>query len=352
MTSPTVSSQGNPVQQAEISSDSVFYNQATLGFLEDGHHFGAGLSFTKTDYEQRITGPQGNTLKVATDCTQYIPSISYVYKNEKRAYYLGVGSMGQGGKLSLLLDLQLPIIQDVTLDYLAPGIVFGMTQKLDDNLSISLGARYVYVYQKLEFAGINRDRELKMTSDGIAPEISVYYKPTPKLDLGVKYLFKTKMSQSISGNAPEASLLSITTKNDYPAILSLGGSYEINDKNKVYIGYNFIFEDTNYVYGGGYNGTPNYSNTQEYMAGYKRKINDKFDVNLGYTYVDRGSQDGIVTIKELNANVYGLSLIYHRNEDTQYTLSIATNRYNSRTVNFVTAKRTENIIGISINKKM
>lgn len=352
MTSPTASSLGNPVQQAEISSDSVFYNQAAIGFLDDGQYFGAGILFIGTDYKQKINGPRGNSLEVTTDTMQYIPSISYVYKNGDRAYYLGVGSLGQGGSFSLSIDPKLSIMSDATLDYLAPGIVLGMTQKLKDNLAISLGVRYIYVYQKLEFSGINQERELKMTSDGITPEISVYYKATSKLDLGVKYLFKTKMSQNISGDAPGMGLLLIAERNDYPAILSTGGSYEINDKNKVYLGHNFIFEDANYIYGGGYNGIPNYSNTQEYMIGYKRKINDKFDINIGYTYVDRGKKDGVLTIKELNVNVYGASLVYHQNENTQYTLSVATNRYDSRTANFITAERTENIVGIAINKKI
>lgn len=349
MTSPTVSSLGNPVQQAEISSNSVFFNPSSIAFLENGNYLGLGISFSNPEYKQRITGPFGNRVDFEVDNMQYIPSGEYIYKNGDRAYYIGVGSMGQGGSLDVSQNL-LPI-RDIKLDYLAPGIVFGIAQRLNEKVAVSIGGRYTYVYQKLEFKA-NRDYELKITGDGIAPEFGIFYKPTAQWDLSAKYLFKTKINQNKSGNLEQPLAGALSSRHDYPALLSTGASYLFKNSDRFYVGYNAIFEKANNVYGGGYNGAPNYSNTNEYMLGYKKRINEKFDINLGYTHVDRGNNGEPLTIKEIDANVYGISLVYHQNKDTSYTLGLSTNRYNSSNSDFFGAKRRENTIGIAASTKI
>lgn len=348
MTSPTTSSQGNPVQQAEVSADSVFYNPAALGFLEEGQHIGIGMYFCKPDYKQGFAGPFGNTTEATVDNLQYIPAGEYVYVKGNRAYYIGVGSMGQGGFLDL--DTRGSAIRDAKVDYLAPGIVFGVAQKLNEKVSVSLGMRYTYLYQKIEFDG-RKSRDIETKGDGIAPEIGVYYRATPKWDLSAKYLFRTKIDQDASSDYPRVND-QIPKRNDYPAILTTGTSYALNEKNKVYLGYNIIFEDADYVYSGGYDGRENFGNTKEYMMGYKRVLNEKIDINLGYTYVDKGTNGDPKTIKELDANVYGLSLVYHQNENTYYTVSLSTNHYESYNSSSVGSKRRENIVGLSLNKKL
>ncbi len=349
MTSPTTSGQGNPVQQAEVSADSVFYNPAALGFLEEGQHIGISMYVCKPDYKQGINGPLGNTTNVEVNNLQYIPAGEYVYVKGGRAYYIGVGSMGQGGQLDLSTSRSL--IDNVKLDYLAPGIVFGVAQKLDEKLSISLGMRYTYLYQNIEFDGYRKNRNLETRGDGIAPEFGVYYRATPRWDLSAKYLFRTKINQHASS---DSQLLKnqVASRNDYPAVLTTGTSYALDEKNKVYLGYNLIFEDADYVYSGGYDGRENFSNSKEYMIGYKRVITEKIDINLGYTYVDKGANGDPKSIKEVDAKVYGISLVYHQNENTYYTASLTTNHYDSYNSSVISTKRRENIVGLSLNKKL
>lgn len=348
MTSPTTSSLGNPVQQAEVSADSVFYNPAALGFLEEGQHVGIGMYICKPDYKQGVTGPFGNAADINVDNLQYIPAGEYIYMKGDRAYYIGVGSMGQGGFLDVTTNN--PAIKNAKLDYIAPGIVFGVAQKLNEKVSVSLGMRYTYLYQKLEFDG-RQSRDLEVKGDGIAPEIGIYYRATPKWDLSAKYLFRTKIDQDVSSDYSRVND-QVPNRNDYPAVLTTGTSYALNEKNKVYLGYNIIFEDADYVYSGGHNGMENYDNTKEYMIGYKRVVNEKIDINLGYTYVDRCTNGDPKTIKELDASVYGLSLIYHQNENTYYTAAISTNHYDSYNSSSVGSKRKENVMGLSVNTKL
>lgn len=352
LTTPTTSGMGNPVQQAEVSVDSVFYNPAALSFLEEGSHFGIGMAISKPDYKQTIRGPGGHkSSEVTVTNNQYLLNGQYIYLKDKRAYYIGIGSMGQGGFLDAPTSGQ--ATSNTELDYLAPGVVFGVSQRVTDKLSLSIGGRYTYVYQEVKYDsglpnGTSPDLELK--GSGIAPEIGIYYRVTPKIDLSAKYLFRTKIDQRASGS-PQVAVDSAPSRNDYPAVLTTGTSYKINDKNKVYLGYNYIFEDTKYVYGAG-DEKEKYGDTKEYMIGYKIILNEKFSINLGYTYVDRGSNGDPKSIQELDAQVYGVSLEFQQNDSTKYTIALSRNDYDSYNSSTMDSQRRETNVGIAISKKI
>ncbi|MGL5656410.1 MAG: OmpP1/FadL family transporter [Fusobacteriaceae bacterium] len=368
LTTPTITGLGNPVQQAEISADSVFYNPAALGFLEDGAYIAGGNGFSIPSYgvEKENTLTREST-RIKIDNLILIPNIQYIYKQGERAYYIGAGSMGQGG----LLDPSVKSnrFTSLDMDYLAPGVVFGVAQKVNEKLSISLGGRYTYVYQKIDVEGKFGDRDLRgvdskteITGDGIAPEVGIYYRATEKLDLSAKYLFRTKIEQKTESSGTRVKVPGIVEekipkRGDYPAILSTGLGYAFNDKNKFYTGYNIIFEDANYVYGGGYDENENYKNTYEYMIGYSRKINEKIKVEIGYTYVDKGGNGkGVVTVQELDAQVYGIAMKYKQNESTEYSCALNFNIYDKETTSnkimSTESYRRETTIGLGVTKKL
>ncbi|MGL5655302.1 MAG: OmpP1/FadL family transporter [Fusobacteriaceae bacterium] len=368
LTTPTIAGLGNPVQQAEISADSVFYNPAALGFLEDGAYISGGSGFSIPSYGvEKDNERTGESTRIKIDNLIVIPNIQYIYKKGERAYYIGLGSMGQGGLLNPSVDSNK--ISSVDVDYLAPGVVFGVAQKLNDKVSVSLGGRYTYVYQKVEldakpenplFRDI--DGKTEITGGGIAPELGIYYRATEKLDLSAKYLFRTKIEQNTDSSTERVRIPGIIEekipkRGDYPAILSTGMSYALDNVNKFYVGYNVIFEDADYVYGGGYDENPNYKNTYEYMLGYSRKLNEKVKVEIGYTYVDKGGNDtDPVTIQELDAQVYGIALKYKPNESTEYTGVLSFNIYNDQTSGdgMITTEsyRRETTIGVGVTKKL
>lgn len=368
LTTPTMAGLGNPVQQAEISADSVFYNPAALGFLEDGAYISGGSGFSIPSYGvEKDNNRTGESTRIKIDNLVVIPNVQYTYKKGERAYYIGVGSMGQGGILNPSVDSSR--INSLDIDYLAPGIAFGVAQKLNDKVSVSLGGRYTYVYQNIDVKGNPQhpafkdiDAQTTVKGGGIAPEVGIYYRATEKIDLSAKYLFRTKIEQSTDSSAerirvPGIIEEKIPKRGDYPAILSTGMSYAFDNVNKFYVGYNVIFEDADYVYGGGYDENPNFKNTYEYMLGYSRKLNEKIKVEIGYTYVDKGGNDtDPVTIQELDAQVYGIALKYKPNESTEYIGVLSFNIYNDQTSSdgvFTTESyRRETTIGVGVTKKL
>lgn len=368
LTTPTVAGLGNPVQQAEISADSVFYNPAALGFLEDGAYISGGAGFSIPSYGiEKDDKRSDESTRITIDNLIVIPNVQYIYKNGERAYYIGVGSMGQGGLLNPSVHSNK--INSLDVDYLAPGVVFGVAQKLNEKFSVSLGGRYTYVYQDINVKGDPanpnfKDIDAKTTvkGGGIAPEVGVYYRATEKIDLSAKYLFRTKIEQSTDASSERVRVPGIIEekipkRGDYPAILSTGVSYALDNKNKFYAGYNVIFEDADYVYGGGYDENPSYKNTYEYMFGYSRKLNEKVKVEVGYTYVDKGGNDtDPVTIQELDAQVYGVAVKYKQNESTEYICVLSFNIYNDQTSGdgmiSTESYRRETTIGVGVTKKL
>lgn len=368
LTTPTITGLGNPVQQAEISPDSVFYNPAALGFLEDGAYIAGGSGFSIPSYGvEKENNFTRESTRIKIDNLIIIPNIQYIYKKGERAYYIGTGAMGQGGFLDPSVESNR--FSSIDIDYLAPGIVFGVAQKFSEKLSVSLGGRYTYVYQEIDiegkggslaFKGVDSNTEIK--GDGIAPEVGVYYRATEKLDLSVKYLFRTKIEQNADSSGNRAKVPGffeekIPKRGDYPAVLSTGLSYALNDKNKFYTGYNIIFEDANYVYGGGYDENENYKNTYEYMVGYSRKVNEKIKLEMGYTYVDKGGNGkGAVTVQELDAQVYGVALKYKQNESTEYSCALNFNIYEKESsgnkIMTTESYRRETTIGLGMIKKL
>ena len=359
LTSPTASGLGNPVQQVEVSVDSVFYNPAALSFLEEGDYIGGGSAFVIPKYRGEKHSENSSTT-VDIDNLILVPNIQYVKVKGRRAYYIGTGSMGQGGLLDPSIHSN--SIDKMDMDYLAPGVVFGVSQKLNEDLSFSFGGRYTYVYQHLEIEGdalrrrgTDADGDMEITGGGIAPEIGVFYRATEKLDLSAKYLFRTKIDNEadVSGNRPKIPGVledHLTKRGDYPAVLSTGTSYKIDDKNKIFAGYNLIFESEDYVYGGGY------GDTHEYMVGYVRTLNDKYKVECGYTYVDKGGNGGATTFQELDAQVVGVALRHKYNETTEFLYSLNANLYHEEQSSHGDIKsnayRRETTFGVGVSKKI
>ncbi|MGL4393148.1 MAG: hypothetical protein ACRCSK_06915 [Fusobacteriaceae bacterium] len=200
-----------------------------------------------------------------------------------------------------------------------------------------------------------------ITSDGFAPEIGVYYKPIPGLDISAKYLWSTKLERTVEIKEGKKSDLEnsnvseyfVTARKDYPAVLSTGAAYDLTERDKFLVGFNYIFESqatTDPIYG-------KYGDTQEIMIGYERNFNKKFYIDLGYTHVEKsGNNKYPVTVFELDSNSYGLGLSYRTDKDAKITLAGSFVDYISKTstdevFKDYNAKRREVLVGLSITKK-
>ncbi len=148
----------------------------------------------------------------------------------------------------------------------------------------------------------------------------------------------------------------VDQRRDFPAVFSTGTTYELNDKQKISLGWNWILESRKKV-----SEYESYGDTYEYSVSFGQYINEKFDMNIGYTYTDKGkNSDDIVAITELDAQTIGVSLDYKRNPSMTisfgggvilYDTESSKTSFGSREAE-ITSKRREIVVGVSVNTKL
>ncbi len=364
LTSSDYASYGNPVQQAVVSPSSMFYNPSALGFLEEGKYFTGGLAAVIPKYEIDDT-KGGHTTSLKIDTLQAAPTFGIVKVTPNYSYYMGSALTGQGGILNFASGNE---VLESQKDILLPlGLMTGVTKKLNSQWSVSAGIRATYYFETLEgkvtnlSTGGTTDAKYKVTGGGVAPEVGIFYRPTEKLDFGVKYLARTKLiknGQTEEGGDVAANKVALyhttTTRKDIPAVLETGAGYKLTPKDSVYAGYNLLFERAVKYTEQYYNSI---SNGQEYMAGYTRQINEKWAANLGYTYSAKGKSDNYPeTIFELDAQTVGLSADYKYSETIKLTAAASVVYYDHPTStnedgDTLTPFRREIFLGFGITKK-
>ena len=355
LTNTTNSSAANPAQQSAVSAEAVFYNPAGSAFLDEGHHFHYGAYVVGTDYETRVGG-----LKADTDDPQVLPSFSYIYRKNRAGYYLGFGNIGQGGLLEY--DISTPTVEEFDATIIHPGGIFGVSYMVREDLSMSLGGRWVYSRIEAEGKTIKgREFESRVDAWGIAPEVGVHARINEKWDVAAKYLGETKLSYDGSLKKGEEGVVDILFgrysrdhRKNFPAILSLGTSYELNEYQKVSFGYNWIFESEKDVdkdlYG-------EYDDTFEYSVSFEQYVNEKFDLILGYAYTDKGdNNEGIMEITELDAHQVGTGLRYKYSPQTEINFGVGIIFYKKGRAQVagqeVISRRRETLFGVGVNTKL
>lgn len=322
LTNVSVGSIGNPVMQTSISAESVFYNPAAISFLEDGEYLYLGAYGVDIDYKMKL-----NNLYMRTTSSQIIPSFSYVIKNNRQSYYLGLGMSGQGGKLKI--DNNIPFLENTKVTIAHGGMNFGTSYLVNDKLSISIGGKGNY--SKVEFKGDIGNQRIKNTEDSksITFETGIFYQPTEKLNFSGKYLHKTK--QDYDGYLA--------------GLVSLGTSYKITERDQFNIGYNIILEENDY------------SNSYEYAVSFQRQVTSKLSLNLGYLYSDRGhNNDSIYTFTELSSHQIGLGGEYLVQENILLGFGFGLIDYNSKSSKLfdsnIKSTRNEKVAGLSLKIKL
>lgn len=355
-TGGATSSIAHPPQTTNISSESVFSNPSVTNFLDSGFSISGGLIIAFPKYTLEFK----NNPFLKTESTQWIPSISTVYNKEKLGFYFAMGSLGQGGflKYNVVYDR----IQNLKVTSLNPGFIFGGTYRLRKNMSVSLGGRFLY--SKIEGKGdidTGQGFKSKITSKGIAPEISLFYKYNDKLSLGAKYLWRTKLNYkghitTDDGNLAETLFAKFSKdhRKDFPAVFSIGASYKLNEKQKFSFTYNRIFESEKKADKNLYH---KFKDTNEYLFGFETVLTTKINLLLGYSYVDKGKNgypSGDIT--QLSSHTYSTGIRYKATDNTIITFALGLNKYESHKGNLyryrIKTKRKEVVTGLSFEKKL
>jgi len=239
---------------------------------------------------------------------------------------------------------------------------FGMAQKLTPKFSVGGAIRFIYATRNLDctanynFAldGNSSDTEnLQVQLDaerkayGVGGVLGFDYKATDKLNIGFKYesevelyfksekgrdgltassdtlsKYTTSLIKDILLAPSQKKVISEWTdkeRRNLPATMSLGLSYELNDKITLLTSGNYYFiKEANRD--GAYD---NYDNGYEISFGIDYKLNEKVVLMAGYQYTDTGANED--TYKDtdfaLDANLYGVGIQYSPVENRTYALT-------------------------------
>lgn len=164
--------------------------------------------------------------------------------------------------------------------------------------------------------------ECAQSGMGVTPIISLNYR-LDKLNLAAKYEFNSTLSVTNSTTVDNTGLYAdgVSTPNDIPAYLSVGGEYTLCDKWKVSGGYHHFFDSDakmandkqQYINGG----------VNEYLLGSEYSINEKFLVSAGAQVTRTGVTDAYQSDMSFSQNSFSVGFGGAMNITPQLRLNIA-----------------------------
>lgn len=332
----------NPARYASLDADAVYFNPAGTAFLQEGWTVSANWQMI---WQQRDVENGGKTYNGEV-YVPIMPTFHATYKTGDWAFSAFFGMPGGGGNAQF--DNGLPVF-----DQLAPGLFtqafnqqtqgygtinsitnssqfestqylfalqLGAAYKINDNFSVYGGIRANYTSLSYEGAitgningnvpyipegatdpimvatdiPVNVGVDLTQTGIAFAPIIGIDYK-VDRFNLGVKYEFRAvNIIENDTKDAPAAfaSLQDgVKFRNDAPAILSVGASYDICDRVKVMGAGVYYFDKDAKVESllTKENTMQTLSrNTYELLAGVEVKVTDKLLLSSGIQFSDFG----------------------------------------------------------------
>ena len=342
----------NPMRYASLESDAIYFNPAGTAFLNDGWSMSVNWQMIWQDRDVLSTTFLGQPNNREYKGSVYVPCMPTIHAAYKKGDWTFSGFFGMpGGGGNAKFENGLPLFDALGTSLVAANGLYGTSAfestqylfalqlgaayKINDNLSVYGGLRTNYTSLSYEGA-INATHpqagnqgeilalELTQTGIAFAPIIGVDYK-VGKLNLGVKYEFRAvniiendtkKLSSEIlasklggdsnldgkinmlaqaTGNPTLGMLASLQDgekfRNDAPALLTIGASYDITERWKVMGGYTYYFDKDAKIESllGKANTMRTLSrNTFEILGGVEFKATEKLLLSAGVQFSDFG----------------------------------------------------------------
>ncbi len=135
----------------------------------------------------------------------------------------------------------------------------------------------------------DKEVDVEQTGSGITPIIGFNISPNEKLNIGIKYEFKTKLTLTNktvvdgTGMFPDKK----ESASDIPSILSIGADYKISKALKLSVSYNG-YRDKAVDWGTNVYGEPRVIgyNTWEVALGAQYQLTEKFALSMGYLHTE------------------------------------------------------------------
>ena len=342
----------NPMRYASLETDAIYFNPAGTAFLNEGWSMSVNWQMIWQDRDVLSTTFLGQPNNKEYKGSVYVPCMPTIHAAYKKGDWTFSGFFGMpGGGGNAKFDNGLPLFDALGTSLVAANGLYGTSAfestqylfalqlgaayKINDNLSVYGGLRTNYTSLSYEGAinaihpqagnqGEILALELTQTGIAFAPIIGVDYK-VGKLNLGVKYEFRAvniiendtkKLSSQIlasalggdsnldgkinmlaqaTGNPTLGMLASLQDgekfRNDAPALLTIGASYDITDRWKVMGGYTYYFDKDAKIESllGKANTMKTLSrNTFEILGGVEFKATEKLLLSAGVQFSDFG----------------------------------------------------------------
>lgn len=372
----------NQAQTGMINAVSANYNPAGISRLEKGKYIHVGLQYA-TGYEKMSYADKEHKAILR----QAIPNFSFFSSNDNGGYYFTFSGIAGGGKLKyngvsgIDVILEDPFYKKLNVKdngSVVEGanqyeqITLGKVFDYNDKLSFSVAGRLVHGTRKL-------NGNLNLSANGLPPftaeidskreafgygfQLGVNYKMNEKFNFAMRYDSKVKLNFKATGHEKEINLAMLgrpsigfstfypqyaidkKSRRDLPAILSLGTSYQVNDRLLVSTTGNIYFNkdakmDT-------INPHSSYKNGWELALGSEYKLNNKYTLIGSINYAKTGATNKSYNDTEyaLNSITYGTGIRYKYDDTLDITASVAYFDYNSAEGNF------KEKYGVSKNQK-
>lgn len=353
-------------RNASTYIDAVYYNPAGTTQLTDGFHLAVYNQSIWQEKTVVNSFPFLNQSEYVGEVRAPVfPSVFAVYKKERLALSFGFGPNAGGGSADFASGLpsftvpisQIPILvssmgiptsgYQADVAFKGKSIYYGFQVNLayavNDIFSLAGGARYIYAVNTYEghiknikidpyfppfgltgdyisavqfftlvgqpyYAAMVADKvvDAKQTATGFTPILGLFIKPVEGLNIGIRYEFNTKLefendtTQDDVGMFPHGE----KSRNDIPAILSLGLEYSVMPKMRFLLSYNTFF-DKNANWEGREELVD--SNSYDISVGIEYDITDAILISAGYLHYNVGlSEDYLNDLSyDLDSNYFG-----------------------------------------------
>ena len=325
---------------ATDSADAVSYNPAGVMKMDNGLYLNATGQYAMKDYSNTFNGT-----KYETDEPDFVPSLFALYKQDRWAAFGAVTIVVAGGKIDYengdvtTLGLASSIITSFNALFPGPppaftgildqrlegksyfiGYTIGGAYKINDMISVSLGARYVDASRDFKgyatlgggsFGPRTYAVDYDETGNGWGGIIGVDVSPIEELNIGLRYESKTsiELTSDVTTDTVPGGLVTNGAKRnrDLPALLGLGISYKFTPKIRVEADLTYYFNQN-----AGWDDNPVTKSADETQKddGYDVGIaceytfNPQWKASVGYMYTYTGIHPDNMSIEtpELDAD--------------------------------------------------
>ena len=354
----------NPARDASTSVDAAYTNPAGLIKLEEGFHFSinnqsAFQTRTITSTYAPFVGSRGNATKEfeGKASVPIIPSVMGVYRVGDWALSGSIAITGGGGKATFnqglpsfesmiavvpsVVNALNPAVEGYSLDSymkgssMILGAQLGGTYKINEMFSAYGGFRLNIVnngyegYMKNVKIGVGgtlvpienvisethplyplvseKHLDCSQSGWGVSPIVGFNYSYQDRLNVGVKYEFKTALNVENNTKLDDTGMFpdGVNTPHDIPALFTIGVSYKILPQLTASVGYHRFFDSDAKMDG---DKQKDAGSTNEYLAGVEYQINRLFMVSAGGQITKYGVGDTYQKDLSFSCDSYSIGL--------------------------------------------